>query len=71
MSRRTEQQNHDDFCNRMQNNRRRNSGVKQRGVAHRHSVVEREEDQFVEGLPYLVWLSNEMDRGKAFEGDDD
>ena len=71
MSRRTEQQNHDDFCNRMQNNRRRNSGVKKRGVPHRHSVEEREEDKFVGGLPYLAWLSNEMDRDKAFEGDDD
>jgi hypothetical protein len=56
MSRRTEQQSHDDFCNRMQNNRRKNSGVRRRGVSHRHS--------------YVHWLSNELERDKAFEGDD-
>ncbi|MDA0155426.1 hypothetical protein AB4559_18305 [Vibrio sp. 10N.222.51.C8] len=71
MSRRTEQQSHDDFCNRMQNNRRKNSGVRRRGVSHRHSSPEREEDKLFGGLPYVHWLSNEMDRDKAFEGDDD
>ncbi|MEZ9575853.1 hypothetical protein AB4249_21045 [Vibrio sp. 10N.261.55.F4] len=70
MSHRTEQQDHDDFCNKMQNNRRRNSGVRKRGVAHRHPVVEREEDQLVEGVPYLVWIGNEMDRVNPLWDDD-
>ena len=70
MSRRTEQQSHDDFCNRMQNNRRRNSGVKKRGVAHSHPAPEREEDQLVEGVPYYVWIGNEMYRVNALVDDD-
>lgn len=70
MSHRTEQQDHDDFCNKMQNNRRRNSGVKKRGVAYRRPVEEREEDQFIEGVPYIVWISNEIDRFNALFYDD-
>ncbi|MEZ9362491.1 hypothetical protein AB4175_21790 [Vibrio cyclitrophicus] len=70
MLRKTEQQDHDDFCDRMQNNRRRNCGVKKRGVAHRHPVPEREEDLLVEGVPYYVWIGNEMDRVNVLVDDD-